>query len=468
VTGEMSEVKILGSSVRQTQRIFAALAVLLFLNSILRGIRAPSRWAYTHMLFNYSFGFSKRALLGSIISAVNIPYLYRYEFCFWLSAAVLFTSSILLVVMVIRLIQTGALSNALAALLFSSSLAVVFFAHAIGYLEQISLLITLILLNIKSFRMRLALAAILFPISVMIHEVGYLLFFPVLLLSFLIHDAYRRNRGSCLVAIGILFSIVSGVVFLVGRAHLSDEAATAMYHAVQAKANYPLRRDGFIMPTLTSYDSFRMTIALWRDQLFLREVFYSTLVTIPTTLYFLWQSLVSLKRHGYKLEVRFLSVVASLCPLVLHVLGPDVARWSTLATTTSFLVFCVLTLDGTKGYQEHTSIRAEIPLLACLLVIMNVGASIPLFDGYIVQSFPYEEHVEDVVEMLSGKQGLPPPPERCVEDGCITIVDFPCPRSAVSFHAWEANEDVFRRCGISPGSYVQPWDIRAKRFLSLP
>ena len=57
---------------------FVILAI--FFLSILRGIRFPNIWSYSHFLFNYDFGFTKRGLIGEIISQVNNPYLISYEF----------------------------------------------------------------------------------------------------------------------------------------------------------------------------------------------------------------------------------------------------------------------------------------------------------------------------------------------------------------------------------------------------
>ena len=56
------------------------LIMVVFVNSILRGIRTPGRWAATHLLFNYDYGFTKRALLGSLVGVLHLPSLYHYPF----------------------------------------------------------------------------------------------------------------------------------------------------------------------------------------------------------------------------------------------------------------------------------------------------------------------------------------------------------------------------------------------------
>ena len=46
--------------IKKKERLLLALVVILFLYSILRGIRFPNLWAATHFYFNYDPGFIKR------------------------------------------------------------------------------------------------------------------------------------------------------------------------------------------------------------------------------------------------------------------------------------------------------------------------------------------------------------------------------------------------------------------------
>lgn len=114
-------------------------ALGLILNSILRGIRSPGRFTYTNLLFNYDFGFSRRGLLGAIISTVHVPYFYSYEFFFWLSVAIFAAEVALLVELLLRLSSLGNGSAQLRVLVFSSSLGAAWLAHSMGYLEHLGL-----------------------------------------------------------------------------------------------------------------------------------------------------------------------------------------------------------------------------------------------------------------------------------------------------------------------------------------
>ena len=70
--------------VGDTVWVIAVMALLT--NSLIRGMRAPNMWACTQMLLNYDLGLVRRGLQGAILSTLNVPNLYSYDFCFWYGA----------------------------------------------------------------------------------------------------------------------------------------------------------------------------------------------------------------------------------------------------------------------------------------------------------------------------------------------------------------------------------------------
>ena len=68
-----------------SNKFWYLVALVTMAISILRGIRFPNMWSYSHFLFNYDFGFVKRSLLGAIISQFDSAYLRSYEFFLVLS-----------------------------------------------------------------------------------------------------------------------------------------------------------------------------------------------------------------------------------------------------------------------------------------------------------------------------------------------------------------------------------------------
>jgi hypothetical protein len=72
-------------------------------------------------------------------------------------------------------------------------------------------------------------------------------------------------------------------------------------------------------------------------------------------------------------------------------------------------------------------------LLPAALIATNLSSSIPLFDGYVVRSFPYEELLQDLGDVLGREEPFPPLPEQCtMKDGCYFIQGFVESQSAVS------------------------------------
>ena len=375
-------------------------ALVLLANSVLRGIRMPGYWAATHLLFNYQFGFSKRGLLGSLIAYLDSPFFYSYRFCVVESTVLLAANLVLLAMLIKRLIGAGAHS---AVLVYVSSAAIVFLAHTIGYFEQITLLVTLLALRIESFYARAAFAAIFFSATLLIHETGFLLFFPVLCFSFIIDLLERPDRRKAL-TLGALALGVTAETVLLGQAHLSHPAVMAMQQALQARADFPLRDDAFVLLERSLGDNLQLMLKYWTNPLWFIIEFLSSLTILPTTLYILYRTWRLLDGRP---AARWAALVASLAPLSLHALGMDLHRWNTLATTTSFLVLAIVT----RRYQTPPAPVAAPSPIALLsvpgvLIMLNLGSAVPLFDRYVVQDFPYHDHLKDVLEILRGNTSV--------------------------------------------------------------
>ena len=61
----------------RSDRFYLTVIIVLSIFTFLRGLRQVSQWAATQLLWNYEFGFVKRALVGHIISL--LPGNYSYE-----------------------------------------------------------------------------------------------------------------------------------------------------------------------------------------------------------------------------------------------------------------------------------------------------------------------------------------------------------------------------------------------------
>jgi hypothetical protein len=384
----------------------------LFANSILRGIQAPAYWGGTHLLFNYEFGFAKRALLGTIIAALQLPSLYHYNFYFWLSVLIFIAEMGLFLSFLKRLLNTQRQDVTLTVFVFCASLAPVFLAHTIGFSEHMILVMTLAMLLVPGFYLRAVLVALLFTIGVLIHEATFLMFFPVVCFRFLADLAGGMDRYRVFV-LCLLVGALTALAVVVGGTHLGQDSMQALQRVLQAKADYPLSRNAFLVLTRSLGCNLEHTVECVRDPEFLGLFFVpSLIVTLPTTTFLVYRSLSTLSRRGYGPGLRVAAAAASLSPLSLHFLGCDYNRWLTLAITTSFLVFAVATLwcppRDVPARQDIAG--AGVLNLAIAVTAVNLTSAIALFGGYQVQDFPYEGHVEEVLMMVSGKEAFPPRP----------------------------------------------------------
>jgi|GEM_PF-1937832 len=412
------------------QRAWVLFGIGLLLNSVLRGIRAPSRYVYTEMLQNYSFGFCKRGLVGTLIAALDIHALYHYSFCFFFCLVLLFFNIAILSDLVRRLCAAPLLTSRFAALIFSSSLAIVVLTHAAGYGDHIGLLVTLLAWRIRGFYVRSVCVATLFTLSILAHETNFVLFFPIILFRFLLD---MPVTGSKLAILGVACACVVAALIGVSFAHLSVPSAKALYQSLQHEADYPLRKDEIFAITATFSDFLKSQSTSWNDPTFVQLFLNSLIVSIPTTVFLLKGALLALSEAGRSPLVRTAAALAVLSPLSLHLVAYDCQRWTTAMMINAFLLFATVTLQRRPPTNHEGPMTWRAPLIAVSLIALNLSSTLPLFDGYIVQNFPYNEHLNDFIRMIKGDSRFPPPPALCEESGCLTVTEqLGASKSAVS------------------------------------
>ena len=168
----------------QSVSLMFIVASVLFLMSIYRGIQFPMYWGATHYFLSYDLGFIKRGLIGSMISALNSPLLYGYSFFLLCSVTIFLLNCLLLFSLVRELIKTNNRLVTYCTVIYCSSYAIVVFAFCIGFFDHILLLFTLCIIKIRHATLRYWVFFALSPVILFIHEAAFLLFFPVILLTF--------------------------------------------------------------------------------------------------------------------------------------------------------------------------------------------------------------------------------------------------------------------------------------------
>jgi hypothetical protein len=419
-----------------SQRVWMVLIGILLLNSVLRGIRPPGMWPYTQFLLNYDFGFAKRSLQGALIGAMNIPGLLTYSFAFWYMMVVFAANVLLLLWVMRRLCATEDLTARLIATLFASSLAVIALAHFVGYGDQPALLVTLLAVAIRNFHYRCIFVAVLFPVCLLIQETEFVIFFPLVVFRFMIDlgdsVALQRRR---MAALSLVFVCVLVALLAVANTHMSEAQATALLESIQSKADYPLRHDQTVPLTRTFTDFLGIVTRSYGDLPVRRFILLSCFVTLPSVAYLMRRTWSLMTRNGCPILLRTVAMGASVAPLTLIVIAADVNRFAAFAVLTSFIAYATARQRANVSDAVAPGSKMNV-LLPVSLIAMNLSSSIPLFDGYVVRSFPYEELLHDLGNTVFLKSPFPPPPEQCTVtppyDCGFIHRTFQSPESAVS------------------------------------
>ena len=387
-----------------------ALCLLLEINSVLRGIRFPGIWAYTHYLFNYDQGFIRRGLIGAIVRLIDIPILYSYRFFAIYSLTILLINLLLLSRLMARSIKHGGCFFIWPAMVFSSSMGVVFLAHIVGYSDQIGLLFTLAVLNIGNAKAKFITALIGTPLCLLIHEAFFIIYFPILAFTLLTTNFIPVNtKYAALLIYGILTASIT--LFLINST-TSPQISKQEYTSAQSRATAPLRRGAFAVFSNDSAKDRVIMDIIWHKKGHVAQFIESLSVTIPSALLIMAATVIYLLRNEATPIAIVLALAASLSPLTLHIVAWDMHRFNALSILTAYLVF--LSASSYRKKHKKTVFKREYLLHASMVIcsIANLFLSIPLFDSYQVKQFPYKEHIDYLSSVAHGENPIIEIPRR--------------------------------------------------------
>ncbi len=383
-------------------------ALALMLLTVLKGIRFPNIWSYSHFLFNYEYGFIKRGLVGAFFEIFNNPIFLSYEFFFYFSSVIFVLNMVLIASLVFHLMVSKNMVLVGCGLVFVSSIAIVYLSHFIGYFDQIGLLATLVLLKLNSFRIQVIFTILVFPIILLIHEASLVLFFPILFMS-LLFKACSTNRNIRLTVLAISSLVLLTMTVFISNSQLEKNEATELYSRAQSESNVQLRKDAFYVLHRSMEDNTKIMNKMWQKKQRTNSFIDTCFVTLPISILFIIISFRVLQQANVPLGIRLLAVLASNSPLTMHFFAWDMERWNTLAITSSFLILYTV-------YQHYPlatvgRLRTTIPILIFILAFSTMS-KVPLFDGYYVKQFPFTEHRIYLQELIDGHQTFPSIPNR--------------------------------------------------------
>jgi hypothetical protein len=401
----------------------------LFAVSMMKGLRMPNLWSATHMTFNYSRGFIRRGLFGQVLSLVGSHRAYRYN-VLALLAVILFVLAVAAMVRLVRRVlatDRGDLGQVAMILVFAASPGVVFLAHEIGYLDYVGLIVVpLFIAWAARARSRWPIFYVATAISVvlaLIHESMIIMFAPTMWLVMVAH-VISRARAHALsrrtVGLLVAHAVAAAAVALIASSAIGalGTKSPARIHLLQASiqqfANFPLRGDGFEALYRPVRDNLMILMPWhWSNPANQRYLVTGLVVAFPGLAVLCTYALRLIARLALPRLLRALLAAlflgATLCPLALNLVGWDSARWNAICFVAGFNGIAVLRLffcapGGAVGVRGP---RVDDPLmlaLAAAAIVFGLTSNYIgfLFDGYVVQWFPFDGQLRSLLELFEG------------------------------------------------------------------
>jgi len=146
-----------------------------------------------------------------------------------------------------------------------------------------------------------------------------------------------------------------------------------------------------------------------------RNVLTNLLVWLPSALTLVLYGARMLGRAGLPAAARraliALYVAATLAPLSMNFAGSDTARWAAMSTLTCFSCFLAIRLTFAPRAAAlaggATGMRVESPWLLLLTALAVVLGLCTMFEGYlfdatVVHWFPFDTHVNSLIDLVRG------------------------------------------------------------------
>ncbi len=390
-------------------RFWLFFIALLALLAALKGFHLPGEWPLTESLVDYSHGFVKRGLLGTVLGAIGISQRHSLSLFYFAELSLLLA---LLGGLAHRsgLIRRAGLAAPVA--LFAGSYAVTYLFHIVGYPDIVNALLLVALLLVRDARRRFLLALPVVAAALLIHEAFLPLFAPVLLVSFYLQGlaqllADRRRTWR----FGLLLAVFAAAVTLVVALQptLAPEEVDAFADSIWNRADFVVREDFFQVYLTTLPETLRMMIHLgWQQYLWWTNQVVSVCVLGPALLLLLHFSRRLLgarlpARHGRVDEASTplasppLAMVSSrwamaavllavLSPLTLHLVALDGVRWNVWVVVDAFLTLCLLAMHLPGARLELTAAERHAVLLA---IALGMASGYGFFNYGQVNPYPF-------------------------------------------------------------------------------
>jgi hypothetical protein len=355
-----------------------------------KGIRLPNPWAYTQAQLNYSTGFMRRGLFGSLLGpALGLNHYVNF--------AVVSTALLLLLYAVLALLARASRladrtppGQLLA--VYASSYSVTYLAHLNGYLDIPLALLCVGPLFVRRTGWRLLAALSATIAGILIHEQFFFAFVPMLAVSVAFGAATAQTtaqrRGAWVGAILLAVLGVSLTWYLGRHASISAMQTQQLAESAARTADRPLQSGVFEVLPRTPRENLQIMESVWRRPTFIPAQIESLLIFGPTAALLSWATLLLLRRWK-PTKHRWLyagTLLAVLAPLSLHLVGWDKNRWNQLLCLNALLMLLFVSrMFGGEAIRLPLRMRR-----ACLLVmLLNMATGGGMLDGRHIRPFPF-------------------------------------------------------------------------------
>jgi hypothetical protein len=376
-------------------RLVVLLIPFAFLHGLFATLRWPARWATTHMVFNYHFGFGKRGLFGTLLHIASPPP-YHYLTLALTSFAIFALWVSLLIAASWRLIRgdTGIAAAFVLAFLSAGFASVV---SDMGYFEHCGLVLAIACMLMPPGLGWLPLRAAAALLAVLVHEANFLMLVPVMAFDAWA-GAQRNGRRAGVAAAGAVLLPAAAVTAYLGNVETAcDHAAAMAYYQARAQ-DFTIRADAVQTLCRTGADNMHWMTFLWHGW----EVYFlsfALVVVLPSIAYNAGLLASLLRGRRIALAGAFAAIAS---PMALTVFGADLVRFVSFSQITSLLL--LVSAGRRVGLPQGGTLQGLMrsPALITAIAAYEIGTALVMTDGSAMLKFPFVPLAQRLMEVTRG------------------------------------------------------------------
>ena len=359
-------------------RLMLAINAAVLVGVFLYKVGRPPFVPYIHLLVDYHFGFTKRALIGAIVAlfAAKIPVFLVFALggAIWLLTAWLFT------VLFRRTFGFDRTHLPLFLFMAGSPFFLKNFMHTLGHFDIYGCAAALVLLLLPAGSIWfVVLAALTSIILVLIHHIHLLMYVPTIAAIVLVRYYFRQRPTPLNVSVGMLSAAGISVLFLVAQFYgtLTVPHETFLNYLRSRMAD-PQRNDLLQFSYIWYQPLAREISDTWQrmPSNLLGVPVYALLIWLHTPLWRYFRTLIgAIADDLHRKTILALLVGISLAYLVMFGMVFDYSRWiSNWAVCIFLMLFAVRALPGTAAVIPPSPDDSKNAIFGWILtVIPRVG-----------------------------------------------------------------------------------------------